>query len=54
VCSTGFVGIVSQRLGTEAGFLLLAVAHASMCVLQAVRLRTARSGDGDGPGGTAH
>jgi MFS family permease len=34
-------GVVSQHLGTEAGFLLLGVAQAAMCVLQLRRLRAA-------------
>jgi MFS family permease len=33
-------GVVSQHLGTEAGFLLLGAGHAAMCVLQFKRLRT--------------
>jgi len=32
-------GVVSQHLGTEAGFVLLGVGHAAMCVLQFRRLR---------------
>ena len=34
-------GVVSQHLGTEAGFLLLGVAQATVCVLQAMRWRAA-------------
>lgn len=34
-------GVVSQRLGTEAGFVLLALAQAAMCVLHVRRLRAA-------------
>jgi MFS family permease len=37
-------GVVSQHLGIEAGFLLLAVGHAAMCVLQVQRLRASRTG----------
>jgi MFS family permease len=36
-------GVVSQHLGTEAGFLLLGLGHAAMCVLQLVRMRAANS-----------
>jgi predicted MFS family arabinose efflux permease len=32
-------GVISQHLGVEAGFVLLGVAQALMCVLQALRLR---------------
>lgn len=39
-------GVVSQRLGTEAGFLLLGVAHAAMCVVHLRRLRAARAAGG--------
>jgi predicted MFS family arabinose efflux permease len=38
-------GVISQQLGTEAGFVLLGVGHAAMCMLQVQRLRT--------PGATA-
>jgi MFS family permease len=34
-------GVVSQHLGSEAGFLLLGLGHVAMCVLQVVRLRAA-------------
>lgn len=37
-------GVLSQWLGTEAGFLLLGVAHAAMCALQWRRWRAARGG----------
>lgn len=33
-------GVVSQHLGTEAGFLLLGVGHAAMCVRQALQWRS--------------
>jgi MFS family permease len=36
-------GVVSQHLGIEAGFLLLAVAHAAMCVVHVQRLRASRA-----------
>lgn len=36
-------GVVSQHLGTEAGFLLLSAGHAAMCVLQFKRLRAPRA-----------
>ncbi|MFI4932751.1 MAG: MFS transporter [Burkholderiales bacterium] len=35
-------GVLSQHLGIEAGFLLLAVAHAAMCAVHVRRLRSAR------------
>jgi predicted MFS family arabinose efflux permease len=37
-------GVVGQHLGIEAGFLLLALAQAAMCVRHARRLRAARAG----------
>jgi MFS family permease len=37
-------GLISQRLGTEAGFLLLAVGCALVCVVQVRRLRQAGTG----------
>jgi len=33
-------GVVSQHLGAEAGFLLLGVGHAAMCVRQVVQWRS--------------
>jgi MFS family permease len=36
-------GVISQRLGTEAGFLLLGAAQAAMCVVHVLRLRAARA-----------
>jgi uncharacterized membrane protein YfcA len=44
-------GVVSQHLGTEAGFLLLGVGHAAMCVKQALQLRALRRSAGEDPGG---
>jgi predicted MFS family arabinose efflux permease len=35
-------GVVSQHLGTAAGFLLLGLGHVAMCVLQLVRMRASR------------
>jgi hypothetical protein len=35
------IGLVSQHLGIEAGFLLLGLGHAAICVLQLMRLRAA-------------
>jgi MFS family permease len=46
-------GVVSQHLGIEAGFLLLAVGHAAMCVVHVRRLRAPRRGANDGQGGTS-
>ena len=40
-------GVVSQQLGTEAGFLLLGATQAAMCVLQVQRLRTQPAADDD-------
>ena len=42
-------GVVSQHLGTEAGFLLLGVGHAAMCVKQALQLRSSRRSAGQDP-----
>lgn len=39
-------GVVSQHLGTEAGFLLLGVGHAAMCVRQVQQLRALRRSGG--------
>jgi uncharacterized membrane protein YfcA len=44
-------GVVSQHLGTEAGFLLLGVGHAAMCVRQVQQLRALRRTGGADPGG---
>jgi MFS family permease len=46
-------GVVSQHLGIEAGFLMLAVAHAVMCLLHLQRLRTARPTPNDHQGGAS-
>ena len=40
-------GVVGQHLGTEAGFLLLGVGHAAMCVRQVVQWRTRSNRGGD-------
>jgi len=44
-------GVVSQHLGTEAGFLLLGVGHAAMCVRQVQQLRALRRSGGEDRGG---
>ena len=36
-------GVLSQHFGIEAGFMVLAVAHAAMCVIQVQRLRAPRA-----------
>jgi len=41
-------GVVSQHLGNEAGFMMLAVVHAMMCWLHLKRLRAGQAGAGDG------
>ena len=40
-------GVVSQHLGTEAGFLLLGVGHAAMCVRQVQQLRALRRSESE-------
>jgi len=47
-------GVVSQHLGIEAGFLILAVGHAAMCGVHVQRMRASRPGANDGRGGALH
>jgi len=47
-------GVVSQHLGIEAGFLILAVGHAAMCGVHVQRMRASRPGANDGRGGAWH
>ncbi|HSW21686.1 MAG TPA: MFS transporter [Burkholderiaceae bacterium] len=46
-------GVLSQHLGIEAGFMVLAVAHAVMCALHLQRLRAARHSANDHRGGAS-
>jgi MFS family permease len=41
-------GVVSQHFGNQAGFMMLALAHAAMCGLHLQRLRARQAGAGDG------
>ena len=46
-------GVLSQHLGIEAGFMVLAATHAATCVLHLQRLRTARQVANDRQGGAS-